>query len=79
MHGLAATMLPDPELSLTDQFGYRNQNFNNFKIPGRLGLPVPTTLLVNKQGTVAWMDQSANYTQRSDPEVVRAALATHLI
>ena len=72
-------MLPDPELSLTDQFGYRNQNFNNFKIPGRPGLPVPTTLLVNKQGTVAWMDQSANYTQRSDPEVVRAALATHLI
>ncbi len=78
MHGLEATMLADPELELIDRFGYRNQNFNNFKIPGRAGLPVPTSLLVDAEGKVVWMDQSDNYTRRSDPDIVGAALATHL-
>jgi peroxiredoxin len=77
-HGLKATMLADPKLKLIDEFGYRNQNFNNFKIPTRPGLPVPTTLLVDAGGTVVWMDQSENYTRRSDPTVVGAALAAHL-
>lgn len=75
LHGLRATMLADPALELIDRFGYRNQKFNNFKIPGRPGLPVPTTLLVDSHGKVVWIDQSENYTQRSAPDVVRAALA----
>ena len=78
MHGLNATMLADPKLELTDHFGYRNRNINNFKIPGRPGLPVPTSLLIDANGTVVWMDQSDNYTRRSDPDIVSAALATHL-
>ncbi len=77
MHGLKATMLADPKLTVIDQFGYRNKNFNNFKTPGRPGLPVPTTLLVDSEGTVVWKDQSDNYTRRSDPQVVGAALAEH--
>jgi len=77
VHGLNATMLADPALEVIDAFGYRNKNFNNFKIPNRPGLPVPTTLLVDSTGTVVWMDQSENYTQRSDPDVVGAALAAH--
>lgn len=78
LHGLDATMLADPKLDVTDRFGYRNRNFNNFKVPGRAGLPVPTSLLVDANGTVAWMDQSDNYTRRSDPDIVAAALAAHL-
>ena len=77
MHGLKATMLADPKLTVIDQFGYRNKNFNNFKTPGRPGLPVPTTLLVDNKGTVVWKDQSDNYTRRSDPQVVGVALAEH--
>jgi hypothetical protein len=38
------------------------------------GLPVPTTLLVDADGIVRWKDQSKDYMQRSDPEVVRSAL-----
>ena len=78
MHGLKATMLADPKLEVIDQFGYRNKNFNNFRMPGRPGLPVPTSLLVDGEGRVVWMDQSDNYTRRSDPEVVGAALAAHV-
>ena len=70
-------MLADPELKLIDLFGVRNRNFNNFKIPNRPGLPVPTTLLIDENGTVVWKDQTDNYTRRSDPEVVNRALATH--
>jgi peroxiredoxin len=79
MHGLQATMLADPKLEVTDLFGYRNKNLNNFKpIPTRPGLPVPTTLLIDEQGRVVWKDQTENYTQRSDPKTVTAALAEHL-
>ncbi len=77
MHGLKATMLADPKLKLIEQFGYRNKNINNFKTPGRPGLPVPTTLLIDTEGKVVWKDQSDNYTRRSDPQVVGAALAEY--
>ncbi len=78
MHGLNATMLADPKLELIDRFGYRNRNFNNFKMPGRPGLPVPTSLLIDAGGKVVWMDQSDIYTRRSDPDIVGAALSTHV-
>lgn len=77
VHGLQATMLADPKLELTELFGYKNKNINNFKTPGRPGLPVPTSLLIDAEGTVVWKDQSENYTQRSDPTVVGHALKTH--
>ena len=70
-------MLSDPKLKVIEQFGYRNKNINNFKIPGRPGLPVPTSLLIDSKGKVVWKDQSNNYTRRSDPQVVGAALAEH--
>lgn len=77
MHGLKATMLADPKLKVIEQFGYRNKNINNFKTPGRPGLPVPTSLLIDAEGKVLWMDQSDNYTRRSDPDSVGAALTEH--
>ena len=77
MHGLKATMLADPKLEITNLFGFRNQNINNFKMPGRPGLPVPTTLMVDGDGKVLWKDQSDNYSRRSDPEFVGAALTEH--
>ena len=77
VHGLQATMLADPKLKITELFGFRNKNINNFKTPGRPGLPVPTSLLIDADGTVVWKDQSENYTQRSDPNVVGSALKVH--
>lgn len=77
MHGLKATMLADPKLEVIELFGYRNQNLNNFRLPGRPGLPVPTSLMVDGEGKVLWKDQSDAYTRRSNPEIVGAALAEH--
>ena len=77
MHNLGATMLADPDLTVIEQFGVRNQNINNFRMPGRPGLPVPTTLLINEDGRVLWKDQSENYPQRSDPDFVGAAVKVH--
>ena len=77
-HGLGALMLSDRKLAVTDLFGLRNTGFHSGMPGGAKSLPVPTSLLVDANGTVLWMDQSENYQRRSDPNYVRAALATHL-
>lgn len=74
-HGLDAIMLPDPELAITDLYGLRNPR-NFAPRPGLiLPLPIPTTILIDADGIVRWIDQSSDYMRRSDPAVVRAALA----
>ena len=75
-HGLSGTFLADPQLELTDLFGLRNLNVAA-RPPGVLGLPVPTTLMIDAQGSVRWKDQSSDYMQRSDPNTVRSALEEH--
>jgi peroxiredoxin len=81
-HGARAVMLSDETLAVTDRFNLRNPT--NFA-PGRGGglptlraLPIPTTILVDAQGIVRWIDQSTDYQVRSDPERVRAALSAAL-
>jgi hypothetical protein len=37
-------------------------------------LPIPTTILVDADGTVRWIDQSDDYQRRSDPERVLGAI-----
>lgn len=77
-HGLDALLLADPELVVTDLYGLRNPR-NFAPRPGVIiPLPVPTTILVDGAGIVRWIDQSADYMRRSDPAVVRAAIAATL-
>ena len=46
-HGLQAVMLADPDVSVVDELGIRNQGFHS-GIPGAApGLPIPTTVLVD--------------------------------
>lgn len=72
-------MLSDRDLVLTDAFGLRNQLIHSGPIDDEVeALPVPTTLLVSRDGRVLWMDQSENYQRRSGPEIVLAALQTYL-
>ena len=68
-------MLSDQQLVVTDKFGLRNTAFHSAP-PGddAVALPVPTTLLVNADGKVLWMDVSEDYQRRSDPSVVLAAM-----
>ena len=79
-HGIGATMLSDRDLEVTDRFGLRNQGRHSGPPPsmGAKALPVPTSLLVDAEGKVLWMDQSKNYQRRSDPDHVLGALREHL-
>ncbi len=72
-HGLKGTFIADPELEVTDLFGLRNLN-TAVRPPGLIGLPIPTTLLIDVKGVVLWKDQSPDYMQRSNPDHVRPAL-----
>jgi peroxiredoxin len=77
-HGLKARMLSDRDLAVTDAFGLRNQGIHSGPPVGAEALPVPTSLLIDGDGKVLWMDQSENYQRRSGPDYVLAALRTHL-
>ena len=77
-HGLRATMVPDPDLAITDRYNLRNPRGLALKSGVILPLPIPTTILVDASGTVRWIDQSADYMQRSDPERVLGAIRSSL-
>ena len=79
-HKIGATMLSDRELAVTNRFGLRNTGIHSGPPPpiAPRSLPVPTSLLVDAQGKVLWMDQSENYQRRSDPDYVLGALRAHL-
>ncbi len=78
-HGLQAHMLSDRDLAVTDAFGLRNMGFHSGNPRDDVeALPVPTSLLIDADGKVLWKDQSENYQRRSGPDIVLAALRTHL-
>jgi peroxiredoxin len=77
-HGLKAIMLSDRDLAVTDAFGLRNQGIHSGPPGGAEALPVPTSLLIDGDGRVLWMDQTDDYQRRSRPDSVLAALRTHL-
>jgi peroxiredoxin len=77
MHGLKAPILSDPQLEVIDKLGLRNMG-TNVRPPDRPALPIPTTLLINADGKVVWMDQTDAYPKRSDPVRIQAAMEENL-
>jgi peroxiredoxin len=71
-HGAQATLLADPELRVTKQYGLLNRK--GLAPGGIRRLPVPTTILVDASGIVRWIDQATDYQVRSHPERVLAAI-----
>jgi len=77
-HGLQAIMLPDPDLAITERYNLRNPK-NFAPKPGVIiPLPIPTTILVDADGVVRWIDQATDYMHRSDPQRVLAAIRAAL-
>lgn len=71
-------MLSDKQLVVTDAFGLRNTAFHSAPPgDGTEALPVPATLLVDRDGKVLWIDISKDYQRRSDPSVVLDAMRTY--
>ncbi|NNL67056.1 MAG: redoxin domain-containing protein [Myxococcales bacterium] len=75
-HGAQAVMLSDSDLAVTDRYHLRNPHSITPK--GIRGMPIPTTFLVDANGTVRWIDQSENYQARSHPDRVLGAIREHL-
>ena len=71
-HGADATLLADPELAVTRQLGLQNRK--GLAPKGIRHLPIPTTILVDAEGVVRWIDQAADYQVRSHPDRVLAAI-----
>ena len=71
-HGLGATIIADPNLTITDRFNLRNRT--NLSPTGVRALPIPTTILVDADGIVRWIDQAEDYQVRSHPERVMDAI-----
>lgn len=75
-HGAQAIMLADPDLAVCERL-----NLINTKALGPKGignLPIPTTILVDREGIVRWIDQADDYQIRSAPERVNGALSEAL-
>jgi peroxiredoxin len=76
-HGAQATMLSDPDLAVTRSLGLENMK-PKIKPPGVAGLPIPTTILLDADHIVRWIDQAPDYQVRAAPERIRAALVEGL-
>ena len=81
-HGAKAVMLSDRDLAVTRQYGIEN-TARKIQPPGLAGLPIPTTILTDAEGTIRWIDQTADYTERSRPDrvlaVIREALGSEAL
>ena len=85
--GRALLLLADPELEVIRQFGLEHHKtvvttspmVRVFGLP--LGMPkgmeamaIPTTMLIDEQGIIRWIDQAEDYRIRSDAARVESAL-----
>jgi peroxiredoxin len=86
--GLGFTLLSDPDLDVIRRFGLEHHkaiefstgSFTIFGIPLALlpsvkTMAIPTTLLVDEDGIVRWIDQADDYRIRSDTARVLTAAA----
>ena len=71
-HGARVTLLADPALAVTTQYGLVNRTSPTPS--GLRRLPIPTTILVDADGVVRWVDQATDYQVRSHPERVLEAI-----
>ena len=64
------TLLSDPDHAVIDRYGLLNQ-----PDPDAPAIPHPTTLVIDREGTVRWKFIEVNYKIRPTNEDVAAALA----
>lgn len=75
---LGITVLSDENLEVIDLYGVRHANGIAPSRGMLRPLAVPTTILVDGQGVVRWIDQSDDYRIRSDAPRVLAAVRAAL-
>ena len=86
--GLSLVLLCDPELAVIRRYGVEHHKALEFStarftifgiglalVPSYKTMAIPTTLLIDEEGVVRWIDQSDDYRIRSDSERVLGAVA----
>ena len=63
------TLLADPEAEVIRLYGVQNRNFAPKRGPFR-ELAIPTTILIDSDGRVLWMEQTNDFRVRSQAERV---------
>lgn len=89
--GLRFALLSDPKLEVIRQFGVEHHKAIEFSVGGitLFGVPlspipqfktmaIPTTLLIDDDGVIRWIDQADDYRIRSNPDRVMAAIEREL-
>ena len=84
---LTFTMLSDPKLNTIRQYGVEHHKALNFKTgtfmiygipidisPSFKTMAIPTTLLIDEQGIIQWIDQADDYRIRSNNDRVLNAV-----
>ena len=85
--GLSMTLLADPELAVIRKYGVEHHKALGFTTtafqiggiplgltPSFKAMALPTTLLVDEDGIVKWIDQTDDYRLRSDKLMVLSAV-----
>ncbi len=85
--GLTLTLLSDPELKVIRQYGVEHHKALNFTtgklmigsipiafLPSFKAMAIPTSVLIDENGIVQWIDQADDYRVRSDDRRVREAI-----
>ncbi len=72
-HGSKAVMLSDRDMSVARLYNVENLN-PKINFGAAEGLPIPTTILADRDGVVRWIDQTDDYRVRSQPDRVLRAL-----
>ncbi len=73
-------VLSDPNLEIIDRFGLRHEKAIGAPRDGKLIRPlaIPTTVLIDAEGIVRWVDQAEDYRVRSNPDRVLQAVRASL-
>ena len=85
--GLTLTLLADPTLEVIRQYGVEHHKAVEFStgkvnlfgihvavVPSVKTMAIPTSLLIDEDGVVRWIDQTDDYRLRSHPERVLQAV-----
>ena len=87
--GLTLTLLSDSQLRVIRLFGVEHHKSLNFEtgsfmigsipislVPSCKAMAIPTSLLVDENGIIQWIDQSEDYRVRSDDRRIKEAVAS---
>ena len=69
--GIAFPLLSDPQHKVIDAYGLQDPRYAKLR---QEGIPSPTTIVVDRQGRIAWIRIDRDHTVRPPNAEIRAAL-----